>query len=78
MNTGEEHPVQIGEAAEALGVTTRYLRKLEAQGATPRVGRDARGFRIYAEADLELLRSIGVGTRPRKLRSPKHVPMVAE
>jgi DNA-binding transcriptional MerR regulator len=78
MNKGEKRSVRIGEAADALGVTSRYLRKLEAQASTPRVERDARGYRIYAEADLEVLRCIGVGTRPRKLRSPEDAPMVAE
>jgi hypothetical protein len=77
MNSGEKHCAHVGEAADALGVTARYLRKLEAQGAIPRAKRDARGFRIYAEADLEVLRAIGVGTRPTRLRYPKDMPKLA-
>ncbi|MBA2691483.1 MAG: MerR family DNA-binding transcriptional regulator [Rubrobacter sp.] len=59
---------QIGEAAKALDVTPRYIRKLEAQGLIPRAKRDARGFRVYARSDLDLLKKLGVGSRPRRLR----------
>ncbi len=73
MNSGDKHPVHIGDVADALDVTARYIRKLEAQGSIPRAQRDARGFRVYTEADLELLRSLGVGSRPRRLRQPEEV-----
>lgn len=62
--------VHIGTASRELGVTPEYLRLLERQGRIPRVRRDRNG-RVYSELDLDLLRSLGVGRRPRKLRTGK-------
>ena len=51
----------ISEAAKQLGVTPQHLLILE------------RGGRIYSEFDIALLRSIGVGFRPSKLRRAEEV-----
>jgi DNA-binding transcriptional MerR regulator len=64
--------VHIGEAARRLGVTSNYLRLLEWQGRIPPARRDYNG-RIYSEFDIELLRRIGVGSRPRRLKRPEDV-----
>jgi DNA-binding transcriptional MerR regulator len=61
--------IHIGAASRELGVTPEYLRLLERQGRIPRARRDCNG-RIYGEADLRFLRSLGIGSRPRRLRSP--------
>ena len=61
-----ECDVHITEASCKLGVTPTYLRILEAQGRIPPPRRDFNG-RIYSERDLALLKSLGVGQRPRKL-----------
>jgi len=45
---------------------------LEWQGRIPPARRDFNG-RIYTEFDIALLRSIGVGQRPRKLRRAEEV-----
>jgi len=59
--------VHISEAARQLGVTPQHLRMLEWQGRVPPVRRDLNG-RIYSDFDIALLRSMGVGSRPRKLK----------
>jgi len=67
-----EQSFHISEAACRLGVTPTYLRALEAQGRIPAARRDFNG-RIYSEFDIALLKGIGVGSRPRKLRRPEEV-----
>jgi DNA-binding transcriptional MerR regulator len=64
--------VHITEAARSLGVTAGYLRLLERTGQIPPARRDLCG-RIYSELDLTLLRSMGIGSRPRKLRQADEV-----
>lgn len=64
--------VHIAAAAEALGVTAQHLRMLEWQGRIPPARRDFNG-RIYSEFDIALLKSLGVGSRPRKLKRPEEV-----
>jgi DNA-binding transcriptional MerR regulator len=62
----------IGETARRLGVTPKHLRVLEREGRIPPARRDANG-RIYTPFDIALLRSMGVGSRPRKLRQAEEV-----
>jgi DNA-binding transcriptional MerR regulator len=45
---------------------------LEWQGHIPPARRDLNG-RIYSEFDIALLRSIGVGSRPRRLKAAEEV-----
>lgn len=66
-----EH-VHIGEAARRLGVHPHHLRMLEWQGRIPVAHRDFNG-RVYSPFDIALLRSIGVGQRPRKLKRAEEV-----
>jgi DNA-binding transcriptional MerR regulator len=68
-----EDTVHIGEAARRLGVTPNHLRILEWQGRIPPAHRDLNG-RIYSEFDIALIRSIGVGSRPRRLKRAEKVP----
>ena len=63
-----EDVVHIGKAAELLGVTPQHLRRLEWQGRIPPARRGLNG-RLYTPFDLALLRSMGVGSRPRRLKS---------
>jgi DNA-binding transcriptional MerR regulator len=62
-----ERVVHISEAAYRLRVTPTYLRALEAQGRIPAARRDFNG-RIYSEFDIALLKSMGIGSRPRRLK----------
>lgn len=62
----------IGGAARQLGVTPKHLRLLEREGRIPPARRDLNG-RIYSEFDIALLKSLGVGSRPRKLKRPEEV-----
>jgi DNA-binding transcriptional MerR regulator len=62
-----ERAVHITEAARRLDVTAGYLRLLERAGQIPPARRDFNG-RIYTEFDIALLRSMGVGQRPRNLK----------
>ncbi len=59
--------LHIGEAARRLGVTPKHLRVLEREGRIPPARRDFNG-RIYTPSDIALLKRIGVGQRPRKLK----------
>ena len=67
-----DNVLHIGEVAKRLGVTPQHLRILEWQDRIPPARRDYNG-RIYSEFDIALLESLGVGSRPRKLRRPEEV-----
>ncbi len=69
MNGMEFH---IGEAARRLSVTPKHLRVLERAGRIPPPRRDLNG-RIYTEFDIALLRSMGIGSRPRRLKRADEV-----
>jgi DNA-binding transcriptional MerR regulator len=64
--------VHISEAAKELGVNPQYLRTLEWEGRIPPARRDFNG-RIYSKFDIALLKSMGVGQRPRKLKRAEDV-----
>jgi len=64
--------VHISEADKQLGCTPQHIRILEWQGRIPPARRDFNG-RIYSDFDIALLRSLGVGSRPRKLKRPEEV-----
>jgi DNA-binding transcriptional MerR regulator len=64
--------VHISEAARQLGVTPQHLRMLEWQGRIPPARRDFNG-RIYTAFDIALLKSLGIGARPRRLREADEV-----
>ena len=64
--------LHIGQAAQRLGVTPEHLRALEREGRIPPPRRNVNG-RIYSEYDLALLKALGVGQRPRRLRRPEEV-----
>jgi len=67
----------IGEAARRLSVTPQHLRMLEWQGRIPPPRRDFNG-RIYTEFDIALLKNMGVGSRPSKLKRAEEVTEAAE
>ena len=64
--------IHIGQAAELLGVTPEHLRTLERTGRIPPARRDLNG-RIYSEFDIALLRALGVGVRPSRLKRPENL-----
>jgi DNA-binding transcriptional MerR regulator len=64
--------LHIGECARRLGVTPKHLRALERAGRIPPARRDFNG-RIYTEFDIALLRSMGVGSRPKRLKQAEEV-----
>jgi DNA-binding transcriptional MerR regulator len=64
--------VHISEAAKRLSVTPHHLRMLEWQGRIPPARRDFNG-RVYSDFDIALLRSMGVGQRPRRLKQAEGV-----
>ena len=61
--------MHISEAARRLSVSPQHLRMLEWQGRVPLARRDLNG-RIYSDYDLALLKALGVGQRPRRLKRP--------
>ena len=66
------HRVRISQVAQELGVSPQYLRMLEWDGRIPPARRDYNG-RIYSEFDIALLKALGVGSRPRRLKSAKEI-----
>ncbi len=46
---------QIGEVAEAVGLSLRTIRYYEEVGVVPPSGRTAGGFRLYTDDDIERL-----------------------
>jgi DNA-binding transcriptional MerR regulator len=64
--------MHIGEAARRPSVSPQHLRMLEWQGRVPLARRDLNG-RIYTEFDIALLKRMGVGSRPRKLKRAEEV-----
>lgn len=49
---------QIGEAADAVGLSLRTIRHYEEAGLAPPSGRSAGGFRLYTDDDIGRLRLI--------------------
>lgn len=49
---------QIGEVAEAVGLSLRTIRHYEEVGLVPPSGRTAGGFRLYTDEDIERLRLV--------------------
>lgn len=49
---------QIGEVAEAVGLSLRTIRHYEEVGLVPPSGRSAGGFRLYTDRDIERLRLV--------------------
>lgn len=69
MSSVEFH---IGEAARRIGCTPKHLRVLEQEGRIPLARRDLNG-RVYSEFDIALLKALGVGSRPRRLKTADEV-----
>jgi hypothetical protein len=63
----------IGEAARRLNVAPEHLRTLAREGRIPRERPDPNG-RVYSEPGRALLSAMGVGRRPRRLRSREELP----
>lgn len=72
LHLAMEKVFRISQAAGQLGVTAQHLRILEWQGRIPPARRDSDG-RLYTSFDIALLKSMGIGSRPRKLRRAEEV-----
>jgi DNA-binding transcriptional MerR regulator len=65
----EQRTLNIGEAADELGVSAGWLRFSERLGSLPLARRTQGGWRYYTPADIDRLRRLGVGERKRRLES---------
>lgn len=68
--------VHITEAARRLGVSVTLLRRLEREGKIPLARRDLNGRNgrvYYNHFEVALLRALGVGQRPRRLKRPEEL-----
>ena len=54
----EEQMHQIGEVAEAVGLSLRTIRYYEEADLVPPSGRSTGGFRLYTDADIDRLRLV--------------------
>ncbi len=52
------HPITIGKAAEAAGVSAKMIRHYEEIGLLPAAARTDSGYRQYSERDVSILRFI--------------------
>lgn len=69
----EQRTLTISQAAEVLGVSPGWLRFGERLGSLPSARRSPGGQRRYTPEDIDLLRTMGVGTKPRRLRSASEI-----
>jgi Cu(I)-responsive transcriptional regulator len=52
------YPMNIGEAAQAAGLTAKMIRDYEALGLIPQASRSESGYRQYTKRDVDMLRFI--------------------
>jgi DNA-binding transcriptional MerR regulator len=69
--------VYIGAAARKLSISAEFLRTLERENRIPRPPRDAAGRRLYSQDDLALLKRMGIGECPHRLKRAEDVLEVA-
>ena len=48
--------MNIGEAAEAAGVNTKFIRHYESRAIIPKAARAENGYRNYSESDVHILK----------------------
>lgn len=54
----DSHPLNIGEAASAAGVSTKMIRHYEDIGLIPKAKRTYSGYRTYSDTEIHVLRFI--------------------
>src|SRR3982750_1834841 len=57
-STSVSYPMNIGEAAQAAGLTPKMIRDYEALGLIPQASRTESGYRQYTKRDVDMLRFI--------------------
>lgn len=62
--------MRVNEAARRLGISEAWLRRAEGRGRIPKARRDLNDWRVYTEADVDVLRELLFPTSAGSLKSP--------
>ena len=63
----------VSETARELGTSADWLREGEKRGLLPPARRNLNGHRFYTLTDIEVLKRMGVGQHPRRLKTAREV-----
>lgn len=73
MSNAASNPVNIGQAAEASGVSAKMIRHYEEIRLIPKVARTQAGYRLYRQADVHILRFVrrarGLGFSMKEIKT---------
>ena len=72
-----ERTYTISEVAREVEVSEGWLREGDKRGSLPAARPDEHNHRVYTASDVTLLKAMGCGQRPRRLKSSKEAAQEA-